>query len=241
MRTYITALLWGLCSVLAVQAGLPLHIVILGDSNTFIGGDGCDRPRGWNYWFRELAQPLSCRSYARSGATWTHTPATAYDIEEYTEVLSDNNVIYNQVNRLKQACADKVQPTPDLILILAGTNDAWFRWLDIQTLAGCMRHDCELLTESFPQAKIVLLTPMQNTKTSVERITQTGDIIEQCGHAMGLHVVRLDRESGISRRQELKHPTLTTDGVHTNEKGARRIGRYMARWLKGSASCLNDK
>ncbi|MBO7511027.1 MAG: alpha-galactosidase, partial [Bacteroidales bacterium] len=39
----------------------------------------------WNKWFCEAINPESCRSYARSGATWTHTEATTYDTEEYSE------------------------------------------------------------------------------------------------------------------------------------------------------------
>lgn len=120
-------ILWGLWLYGNIQAQSVMHVVILGDSNTFIGGDQCDKPQGWNKWFKELAKPLSCRSYARSGATWTHTSNTVYDIEENTGVLSDNNVIYNQVNRLlKETGEEKTQPTPDLILIMAGTNDLWF-------------------------------------------------------------------------------------------------------------------
>lgn len=30
-----------------------LHVVLLGDSNTFIGGDDCDKDRGWSKWFKE--------------------------------------------------------------------------------------------------------------------------------------------------------------------------------------------
>ena len=64
-------ILWGLWLYGNIQAQSVMHVVILGDSNTFIGGDQCDKPQGWNKWFKELANPLSCRSYARSGATWT--------------------------------------------------------------------------------------------------------------------------------------------------------------------------
>jgi lysophospholipase L1-like esterase len=217
------------------------HVVILGDSNTWIGGDDCTQPRGWNKWFCETAAPTSCRSYARSGATWTHTEATTYDTEEYSEVLSDNNVIYNQINRLKKAYEAGEQPLPDLIIIMAGTNDAWFRWSKVkeergerreergaQTLEGAVRSDCTMLRELFPECRLLLLTPMQTTKTSLGNIRRTGDIIEACGKKLGAEVLRLDREGCVKRKQELKKRTLTTDGVHTNEAGARCIGRLVA-------------
>ena len=215
-----------------------MHVVLLGDSNTFIGGDSCNVARGWNKWFRDALQPATCRSYARSGATWTHTPKTVRDTEEYTEVLSDNNVIYNQVCRLQEAVAAGEQERPTLIIIMAGTNDAWFIDRRPQvfsndlssslTLAGAVYYDCQLLREAFPEARIVLLTPMQATKTSLKRIRRTGDIIEACGTQMGLEVVRLDREGCVSRKQELRKKTYTTDGVHTNERGAQCIGQLVA-------------
>ena len=224
------------------------HVVILGDSNTWIGGDDCSQPRGWNYWFCQTAKPASCRSYARSGATWTHTEKTVCDTEEYTEVLSDNNVIYNQVNRLKKAYEAGEQPRPDLIIIMAGTNDAWFRFegvkgelregrgkkevTNVQQLEGAVCYDCGLLRELFPDCRLVLVTPMQATKTSLSRIRRTGDIIERCGTALGATVIRLDREGCVKRKQELKKRTFTTDGVHTNEAGARCIGEMIGLRVK---------
>ena len=58
------------------QGARGLNIVVLGDSNTSIGGDSCTLDRGWTRWFKESMQPASMRSYARSGATWTNATAT---------------------------------------------------------------------------------------------------------------------------------------------------------------------
>ena len=97
----------------------PLHVVILGDSNTWIGGDDCDKPKGWNKWFVDEFRPLSCKSYARSGATWTNTSTTRENVVEDIAVLGNDNVIYNQIARLKRACDEGRQQTPDLIIIAA--------------------------------------------------------------------------------------------------------------------------
>ena len=80
MRRLGLSVLFVVCLYGVVHAQMPMHIVLLGDSNPFLGGDDCDKPEGWNKWFKDLAEPLSCRSYARSGATWTHTSKTAYDV-----------------------------------------------------------------------------------------------------------------------------------------------------------------
>lgn len=104
-------ILWGMWLCGAIHAQLPCHVVLLGDSNTFIGGDACDKPQGWNKWFKDFAKPKSCRSYARSGATWTHTPNTVLDMEENIGVLGDNNVVYNQAMRLLTAVLSGEQPS----------------------------------------------------------------------------------------------------------------------------------
>lgn len=221
-------IIWGLWLYGNIQAQSVMHVVILGDSNTFIGGDQCDKPQGWNKWFKELANPLSCRSYARSGATWTHTSNTVYDIEENTGVLSDNNVIYNQVNRLlKETGEEKTQPTPDLILIMAGTNDLWFASKRPEPLAKYIRQNCETLGTAFPKARIILITPPPFTRVPMATQHQAAAEIEQCAQAMHLSVIRLDRAKPLLPAKKLIKRGYSKDGVHTTEKGAKVLGHYI--------------
>ena len=190
------------------EAQSPLHVVALGDSNTWLAGDSCTNPLGWITVFKEQMQPASCHSYARSGATWTHTASTKYNPKENIEVLGDDNVIYNQVMRLrgdKQTTITDLQPH------------------EVQSLAGAIRYNCELLRALNPSATIVLITPMQATKVSEEAIRKTGDVIAECGRLLHIPVIRLD-DVGITRKQELQHSTYTSDGVHTNLDGARLVG-----------------
>lgn len=229
-----------------------LQVVILGDSNSWLGGDGCDKPRGWNTWFRSELKPAGCRSYARSGATWTHTERTKRNTEENTGRLSDDNVIYNQICRLLEAVEAGKQARPDLILISAGTNDAWFpdqrpgalvlmphvafaadsllsRPANaVLTLAEAVRWDCEMLKSAFPEARIVLLTPMQSTSIADDQITLAGNIIEGCARCLSLSVIRLDRDAPVRSAAERKHFRYTYDGTHTSEAGAQAVGRLAA-------------
>lgn len=242
----------------AVVSPLPgheaLHVVILGDSNTSIGGDDCSNPKGWNKWFKDKFAPATCRSYARSGATWTNTVRTSYDTEEETGVISDDNVVYNQVNRLAEAVDGGVQPVPDLILIAAGTNDAWFakkrpgafaksaddafssdgglitarKAATVVTLAESVRYGCEMLMSRFPGAQIVLLTPLQSASVPASRIRMAGDIIEDCGRRMGLGVIRMDYLGSVYSVSERVRTRRTYDGTHTSVDGARRNGCLVA-------------
>lgn len=236
-----------------------LNIVILGDSNTSIGGDDCSDAHGWTKWFVEKINPKTCRSYARSGATWTNTSRTRYDILEDTSVLSDNNVIYNQMNRLFVACESGQQVSPDVIIIAAGTNDAWFserrpgifsttveqvfrspfpyassvKVSSVVSLAGSVRLVCDRLLSRFPNAQLFLLTPMQTVKASYEKISKVGDIIQECGRRMSIPVIRQDHITGVYPARETKSLTMTSDGTHTSADGARRNGFLIANQLAG--------
>lgn len=233
-------------------------IVLLGDSNTWYGGDGCDNPRGWNYRFaREMAGD-SVVSYARSGAAWSHTPNTVTDTEEYTGVISDNNVIYNQIARLKEKVDSGLQTPPDMVMIAAGTNDAWFPQYrqeefsrtaaqvlgedpstllalapgKVTSLAGAVRYDLLILKTLFPEAKIVVMTPLEAVKISPEMHQGVTEIIETVATESGAYVIRQDLLCPIDREQEAVKPDMTVDGVHTSVKGADRNGRVIARCVK---------
>lgn len=234
-----------------------LDVVILGDSNTWIGGDNCDKPKGWNKWFKDYMQPNTCTSYARSGATWTNTSKTQTNITENIDRIGNDNVIYNQIKRLEKAVDTDKQVKPNLIIIAAGTNDAWFQHLrpnalkttaketfssteryithrninEVLTLAESVRYGCEMLISSYPDAQIVLLTPLQSTAVSTEQISKVGDIIEQCGHYLGINTIRQDHNC-IDRNRELVEKKMTTDGTHTSEYGAKRNGYYIANQIK---------
>lgn len=236
------------------RAGVhPYDVVVLGDSNTWIGGDGCNQEKGWTRWFKESFSPTSCRSYARSGATWSNTRLTVHDEADSTDVLGDQNVIYNQVRRLQTSCRRGSQPVPDLILVAAGTNDAWFAqrrpgllekttdevFADtaslsamapsaVLSLAGAVRQDCELLQAEFPDATIVLLTPMQCTAAPAEAIEQVGDIIEECAIRLQVGVVRQDHKGCVRRNEELRQKHNTTDGIHTSVEGAKCMGAMLS-------------
>ena len=240
------------------QIAIDCNIVILGDSNTSIGGDDCSKSVGWNKWFRDMLSPASCHSYARSGATWTNTSRTTYNITEHTSEVTENNVIYNQINRLKAAVDSGRQVSPDLVIVMAGANDAWFndkrpnaysltgvqaftrnqgpitrrKISTVLTLAESVRYGCEMLQRTFPAAKVVLLTPLQNTHTSSYRTKMTGDIIETCGKRLGIDVIRLDQGVCIDREQELEHKRYTFDGVHTNEIGAKCVATHVVKRLQ---------
>jgi lysophospholipase L1-like esterase len=234
-------------------------VVLLGDSNTWIGGEDCDNPRGWNCWFAREMKPRSIRSYARSGATWSHTRRTVRNPGEYSEVITDDNVIYNQVVRLVEAVDSGLQQEPDLIMISAGTNDAWFPHLrpeefsltaretlgrdvgeilslppgKVLSLGDAVRYDLLILQGRFPSARVVVMTPLQSIRISSEMLADVSGIIDEVASAIGAVVIRQDLLCPVDSEREMTRRRLTTDGTHTSEEGARRNSSVIA-------DCVND-
>lgn len=214
------------------------NVVILGDSNSWIGGDDCSKPKGWNYWFKKKLQPSSCKSYARSGATWSHTPSTRNNPTENIGVIGDDNVISNQIVRLQQAVAAGTQVSPDVIIIAAGTNDLMFprkrpsataeRSDDNKTVVGAITSDCQALRDMFPKALIVVMTPIQCVKFPNENLHSLSDKMETASRRVGAEVIRMDRNGAVKRDVEIKKRTNTYDGIHTSEAGGRANGEYVA-------------
>ena len=242
------------CSIASAQPSAhdTINVAILGDSNTWLGGDDCSKPKGWNTYFKAAYNPKSCVSFARSGATWTNTVKTTLDREENVGIITDNNVIYNQVCRLIEATEDAKIQRPHLIIIACGTNDAWFEkkrpqiWAasvddaiadegivakdpsEAPSLAQSVVQDCLLLRQFFTDSKIVLLTPLQTTAVSVDKIGRVGDTIQKCGDMLGIPVIRQDKVCVVKAADEKRSRTNTYDGTHTNATGAKANGEILA-------------
>lgn len=226
-----------------------VEVVVLGDSNSWLGEDDCTSEKGWTRWFADAFKPAGIRSYARSGATLTSTFHTVADTEENIGVLGDNNVIANQIRRLIKAYEESVQPKPEVVIISAGTNDIWFadsrphallsvgeadsicgksHLSSATTIEGAIEQQTDMLRAYFPDAMIVYLTPMQSTKFSVERLADYSIAIEQFAKRHGCVVLRLDIDGCVNREVEKRGFNLTYDGVHTSRKGAQCVGRWVA-------------
>lgn len=220
-----------------------IRYAFLGDSNTWNGGVNCQNEESWCYWFLRGMQPAEGYNLSRSGATWTNTIETLRAPHDSTAVLSPQNVIFNQVVRLLRKVQLKQLSEPDVIIIMAGTNDAWFEqkrpgmWDmtveeafaissdelmkrepgEITSLALSIRYAVETLQRAFPLADIVLLTPLPTTKAPREKLLRVCEVIDGCGLSVGLPVIHLENET-----------VETKDGVHTTPVGARRLGQKLS-------------
>ena len=80
----------------------------------------------------------------------------------------------------------------------------------------------------FPDAIIVLLTPLQTIKVDKSIIGFVGDLIESVGTGLGCYVIRQDIEGCVRSDEESEVKVNTYDGTHTSEQGARLNGEMIA-------------
>ena len=244
-----------LLSAMPVSELGNMNVVIMGDNITWLGNDDCTGAKGWTSRWKELANPKTCRSYARSGATWCNTPETKVNLVENIGIVGKDNTIFNQVMRLADAVKSGSQPIPDLVIIAAGTNDlsdprrrpqaldedaasAWRVTEDNAiaagpsaaiSLAGSVRLAFAHIKAIAPEAKVVVLTPLQCTEITADRMSRGSDLIESAAKLGGAYVIRQDSEMPVDSAAERRHYNLTYDGVHTSEAGARANGEAIAR------------
>ncbi len=246
MHKYLIAILISLVGTAGVMASKPF-IAVLGDSNSWLGGDGCDSPKGWTFYLREILQDAELRSYARSGATWSHTERTGRDSEEYSEIISDNNVILNQFLRLHQDVQASLCPSPDIIILAAGTNDAWFESkyrpgcmaeddsLSPLTVEGAVRFGLNVVRGLYPEAYLLILTPMESTVVADASIKTVARRIENgCHNFERTTVLRMDTLSPVRSTSERRCLQYTYDGTHTSIAGAKANAQIVADFLKNN-------
>jgi hypothetical protein len=227
---------------------IPKKIVFLGDSITA-------DPTWWTANMLNRLYFDNFMNLARSGARWAHTAGTIYDITSNGGSATDENVIWNQVNKLIDKINNGLTPVPDVVAIYAGTNDQLFNsnYGDVSaafsgtiteraantilTVAEAIRYDCEILLNNYPKLQIILATPIQRGIADNTPIFSLGDIIKGCGGIMGNRVIDQGKESGIYGFYEVSGHKFLLDGIHPNMDGREKLGAFNAIELK-NAICV---
>lgn len=230
-----------------------INVVVFGDSMTWISGEDFSNPTGWAYYFKKIIEPKSFTSYARSGATITNSVSTRKNPNAYSDVLEDDNVIYNQIIRFMEDYEKGAITEPDIFIIFAGGNDAWFERkrpgsfnsaLDSIRMVNATDYPSQRTTlgESLvlsirnlekicPGSSVLLVTPTEMSKVSAERIHDISDKIHSVGESLGCFILRADQLVEIRHDVEKKKFTFTKDGVHTNSKGAAMLADVIVNYL----------
>lgn len=236
----------------------PYHdkkVLFMGDSITELNvGE-----RGWCKYFNEIINPSSFVNVAVSSARWCDYSDTLYDGNPVFcgEDNNHNNTMGNQIEKLlrgKDATNPNYQYVAeysdfDIILIAMGTNDdvaqeniessftddnaiVPLERLDKTIFASAFRYAIENLQFLYPDAKIFICTPIQGCMNirSYSSIKAKGDYLKLLAARMSLEIIDTF-ECGICGLYEVenKNGRDLIDGLHPNENGAKKIGKYNAK------------
>ena len=147
--------------------------------------------------------------------------------------------------------AERMHPDADVVVVFGGTNDyghgdAPFGKLDDQdrgTYCGSVRWLMDYLTRSYPNAKIVFMTPARrlgDTEPSQSPSRHTPgilplkdyvDAIKQIAKDYPVHVLDLYADLGIDPNLQSDRETYTAEGLHFNDAGHRVIAQKLKEFL----------
>ena len=230
-----------------VNALSNMNIVVLGDSISDIeaGNEGHGM---WIDKFKKLANPKSFTDYAVTGATWSFK-SDSTEVSERSQMLSGgNNCIYNQFNRLKANVDAGSIEKPDIIFILAGSNDAFqnlsvgtpkdvfdvdtAQSTDITTLtnmSASIRFVCDTIYKTYPTTRVVLMTPVSFGGHASEfgRLITVRDTIKECADYLNVYCID-GAKSGITfHREHLDRQYLISDMAHLTKLGGDMVGKFI--------------
>ncbi len=211
------------------------NILVLGDSIT-------SNKSGWVKFIQDHVRFKSWTNLAKGGATWTMQAGTTYDP---TQSTSANNCIWNQFNKYK----DGSYPVPDVVFILAGTNDYDDPNGDPSTVfdnnaqtntptdktdvSSAFRWCIDTINAHFGGIKIIVSTPIP--RAIVEAGTyDTAQILKGCADRSGTDLINQYGESGINPYSEkLTRNFIGSDGIHPSTNGNKLLGEFIAKKLVG--------
>ena len=244
-----------------------LKINFLGDSITAL--NTCER--GWVKYFNEIIEPSFFMNIAVAGARLSNGNKVTFDgnpvfLGDKTDY--DQNVVLNQVEKISRAkdksnehyCYNPDFDDFDLIIIAAGTNDAFVKQrcnidsieeqftingkvvpsaeVNCCTVAGAMRIIYEKLRALYPNALIYFCSPIQGEDgiRPYHSILYKRNLISAVCDRIS-DVTFVDTFScgicGIYEKH-FENGRDLVDGLHPNANGAKKIGLFNARTLKQS-------
>lgn len=211
-------------------------------------GDSITALYGWRKFFEAKTNPNRVDCVAVVGAHWCdYNSSTVYNGNPQA-VGDEQNVVGNQVQKIINNRSNYLDDY-DYIFICAGTNDntipsdgitnvmineAYFENGDIRPLeninrsklAGATRWVVQKLRELFPTAKIVFTTPINRIDFHMcDRVFDNRKAILTCANAVSVDVCDTTK-CGIN----MYDSTDFGDNLHPNNKGAKKLGEYIANW-----------
>lgn len=217
---------------------LKKNIVLMGDSITY--------EAKWVDYIQKKVSFNTLTNLAVNFATMKNKENTSYNLNVEAS-NNDDNVAWNQFNKLVHLTDDEQIPLPDVIITMLGTNDVLRSqnvgtfedsWLEEKIInkeptyntstAWGFRYLIELLKHKYPQATIIVCTPIQNGGNYANGLLKTvSEIYKETGGKLGIEVVDQYNECGIYGKDESLYGIYTRDNTHPNDVGGKKQGKYL--------------
>ena len=141
--------------------------------------------------------------------------------------------------------------TPDVVIISCGTNDFTetvgtpssvydglvFTSLPsgdarLQNLSGGLRYSCDSILLEYPEAQIILVTPLQRGVVDNSAIFDIKDAMLESGTFGSMAVINQTSELGIYGYPEISGEVYLVDNLHPNTLGGQKMADFLDKTLK---------
>ena len=167
-----------------------------------------------------------------------------------TRIAPQKNLAEGEVDRYFATRVDDMIEDADVVVVFGGTNDfghgdAPFGKIDDtdeRTFCGAYHHLCRKLIARYPEAQLVIMTPMHRDSEDKGPYNEWGvrlctnlrgyvDAILEIAAFYSIPVLDLFRVSGIQSRVPVLKERYIPDGLHPNDAGHARIADKLIGFL----------
>lgn len=167
-----------------------------------------------------------------------------------TRIAPQRNVPEGEVDRYYATRVDSMIPDADVVVVFGGTNDfghgdAPFGKIndtDENTFCGAYHDLCRKLIDRYPEAQIVIMTPLHRDSEEKDDLNEWGvrlttnlegyvNAIIKIAAFYAIPVLDLFRVSGIQSRVPVLKERYIPDGLHPNDAGHVRIAEKLIGFL----------
>ncbi len=168
-----------------------------------------------------------------------------------TRIARQKNLFeWEETDRYFNSRVANMDKSADVVIVLGGTNDhghgdAPLGNLDSHdenTFCGAMNCLCENLINTFPDARIVFLTPLHRVEEediwngfglrNVTTLKGYCDIIKEICAKFSIPVWDAYAELGINPNFEVQRNQYMNDGIHPNDNGHEKLAEFIIAKLK---------
>lgn len=163
--------------------------------------------------------------------------------------LRHNNVAKVHIQKFIHEVALGEYPKPDIFVFSMGTNDTILgsaedalsskdlKDIDLTTMAGGARWAIQTITETYPECRVFVCTPIQSGNKEKNDLNEKKiGILRKICKAFSAQIIDCYSECGISYMYETWQSCgrYLKDGLHPDVEGQMLMGRYIAKEIRNN-------